>query len=113
MFRQKDPKPLAPGRGPPGSFAPVPTVRAAELASLRQSSPPNRFRDWGAALARRRRELAAATTARFLAKLGMTEREGRMTEGKGAAATTVFPFKKNAWDFLLKSQPPLLHHIPF
>ena len=32
-----------------GAFAPVPTVRAAELASLRQSSPPNRFRDWGAA----------------------------------------------------------------
>ena len=67
----------------------------------------------GRSHARRRRELAAATTARFLAKLGMTEREGRMTERKGAAATTVFPFKKNAWDFLLKSQPPLLHHIPF
>ena len=32
-----------------GAFAPVPTVRAAELASLRQSSPPNRGRDWGAA----------------------------------------------------------------
>ena len=46
LFRQKDPKPLAPGRGPSGAFAPVPTVRAAELASLRQSSPPNRFRDW-------------------------------------------------------------------
>ena len=40
LFRQKDPKPLAPGRGPSGAFAPVPTVRAAELASLRQSSPP-------------------------------------------------------------------------
>ena len=49
LFRQKDPKPLAPGRGPSGAFAPVPTVRAAELASLRQSSPPNRVRDWGAA----------------------------------------------------------------
>ena len=33
-----------------GAFAPVPKVWAAELASLRQSSPPTRFRDWGAAL---------------------------------------------------------------
>ena len=49
LFRQKDPKPLAPGRGPPGAFAPVPIAWAAELASLRQSSPPNRVRDWGAA----------------------------------------------------------------
>ena len=49
LFRQKDPKPWAPGRGPPGAFAPVPKFRAAELASLRQSSPPNRVRDWGAA----------------------------------------------------------------
>ena len=32
-----------------GAFAPVPTVRAAELASLKQSSPPNWVRDWGAA----------------------------------------------------------------
>ena len=40
---------VSPGRGPPGSFAPVPKVRAAELASLRQSSPPNRVRDWGKA----------------------------------------------------------------
>ena len=49
LFRQKDPKPLAPGRGPSGSFAPVPTVRAAELAALRQSSPYNQIRHWGAA----------------------------------------------------------------
>ena len=49
LFRQKDPKPLAPVRGPSGAFAPVPTVRAAELASLKQSSPPNRIRDRGAA----------------------------------------------------------------
>ena len=49
LFRQKDPKPWAPRRGPLGAFAPVPKVRAAELASLRQSSPPTRFRDWGAA----------------------------------------------------------------
>ena len=49
LFRQKDPKPWAPRRGPPGSFAPVPTVRAAELASLKQSSPPYRVRDRGAA----------------------------------------------------------------
>ena len=49
LFRQKDPKPLAPGRGPSGTFAPVPISRAAELASLRQSSPPKKCRDWGAA----------------------------------------------------------------
>ena len=41
LFRHKDPKPLAPGRGSLGAFAPVPKFRAAELASLRQSSPPN------------------------------------------------------------------------
>ena len=40
---------MAPVRGPPGSFAPVPISRAAELASLRQSSPPKRCRDRGAA----------------------------------------------------------------
>ena len=39
LFRQKDPKPGAPGRGPLGAFAPVPKVRAAELALLRQSCP--------------------------------------------------------------------------
>ena len=49
LFRQKDPKPWAPGRGPSGAFAPVPKVWAAELASLRQSSPPHRVRDRGAA----------------------------------------------------------------
>ena len=49
LFRQKDPKPLAPGRGPGGAFAPVPISRAAELASLRQSSPPQSLRDRGAA----------------------------------------------------------------
>ena len=49
LFRQKDPKPLAPGRGPIGAFAPVPFVWAAELVSLRQSSPLNRLRDRGAA----------------------------------------------------------------
>ena len=49
LFRQKDPKPLAPGRGPTGAFATVPIAWAAELASLRQSSPPTRFRDCGAA----------------------------------------------------------------
>ena len=50
LFWQKDPKPWAPGRSPRGgAFAPVPFVRAAELASLRQSSPPPRIRDRGAA----------------------------------------------------------------
>ena len=68
LFRQKDPKPLAPGRGPSGSFAPVPTVRAAELAALRQSSPYNQIRHWGAATPagamRWRHEMARATTAK-------------------------------------------------
>ena len=45
LFRQKDPKPWAPGRSPPGAFAPVPIAWAAELASLRQSSSSTRFRD--------------------------------------------------------------------
>ena len=49
LFRQKDPKPLAPRRGPSGAFAPVPVSWAAELASLRQSSPSNNIRDRGAA----------------------------------------------------------------
>ena len=60
MFRRsfcfgKSPRPKttgAAGRGPPGAFAlspEVPKVRAAELASLKQSSPPHRVRDWGAA----------------------------------------------------------------
>ena len=49
LFWQKDPKPWAPGRGPLGAFAPVPFVRAVELALLGQSSPPHRIRDWGAA----------------------------------------------------------------
>ena len=48
LFRQKDPKPLAPGRGPSGAFAPVPVAWAAELASLRQSSPLNRILGTGA-----------------------------------------------------------------
>ena len=45
VFRRKDQKPGVPGRGPLGAFAPVPFARAAELASLRQSSPPSRIRD--------------------------------------------------------------------
>ena len=48
LFRQKDPKPFAPGRGPAGAFTPVPFAWAAELASLRQSSPPNRVCGTGA-----------------------------------------------------------------
>ena len=58
LFRQKDPKPLAPRRGPSGAFALVPTVWAAELASLRQSSPPYRLRDRGAATPAGARDLA-------------------------------------------------------
>ena len=48
LFRQKDPKPLAPGRDPSGAFAPVPVMWAAELASLRQSSPQIRICGTGA-----------------------------------------------------------------
>ena len=40
----KEPKTIGARAWPQGgAFAPVPTVRAAELASLRQSSPPNSF----------------------------------------------------------------------
>ena len=49
-----------------GAFAPVPKVRAAELASLRQSSPPKQSSGLGQSPARRRHEVApeagAATT---------------------------------------------------
>ena len=66
LFRQKDPKPWAPGRGPPGAFATVPISWAAELASLKQSSPPTGFRDCGAASpagARKWRDEIAGVTA--------------------------------------------------
>ena len=83
LFRQKDPKPLAPGRGPSGAFAPVPTVRAAELAALRQSSPYNQIRHWGAATPagamRWRHEMARLQlqriTTRSFATLRMTDWE--------------------------------------
>ena len=58
LFRQKDPKPWAPGRGPLGAFAAVPKFRAAELASLKQSSPTHRIRDRGAATPAGARDLA-------------------------------------------------------
>ena len=46
----KGPKTIGARTWPQGdAFAPVPTVRAAELASLRQSSPPTRSRDRGVA----------------------------------------------------------------
>ena len=50
LFRQKDPKTIGARAWPQGgAFATVPIAWAAELASLRQSSPQNRLRDWGAA----------------------------------------------------------------
>ena len=59
LFRQKDPKPLAPVRGPSErAFAPVPQFRDAELASLGQSSPPYRISGPGRSPARRRHEVA-------------------------------------------------------
>ena len=39
LFWQKDPNHGRPGVAPGGAFAPVPFVRAAELASLGQSCP--------------------------------------------------------------------------
>ena len=67
-----------------GAFAPVPKVRAAELASLRQSSPSNQVRDWGAATPagamRWRHGMARGTNAKYKdtgsrIKSGMTEGE--------------------------------------
>ena len=56
----KGPKTMGARAGPQGgAFAPVPTVRAAELASLRQSSPPNKGRDRGAATPAGALEMAA------------------------------------------------------
>ncbi len=43
LFRQKDPKPLSPVRGPPGASASVPNKMARELAALKQPSPRGRF----------------------------------------------------------------------
>ncbi len=43
LFRQKDPKPLSPVRGPPGASASVPNKMARELAPLKQPSPRGRF----------------------------------------------------------------------
>ena len=84
MFRQKDPKPLAPGRGPGGAFAPVPVAWAAELASLPSASlryaqdrpfdklrtvlaPTWNFAGPGRSRARRRREDKAFALAVILA----------------------------------------------
>jgi hypothetical protein len=39
LFRQKDPKPFPPVRGPPGDFATSPNQMARKLAPLKQSSP--------------------------------------------------------------------------
>ena len=83
LFRQKDPKPLAPVRGPPGAFAPVPTVRAAELASLKQSSPPNRFRDCGAA--------PPAGAMRWRQKLARSFVPRPLGEGRVRAILASFP----------------------
>ena len=88
LFRQKDPKPLAPGRGPSGAFAPVPTVRAAELASLKQSSPPTGFRDCGAASpagARKWRDEVAGVTAgkRQIPRYARNNRGGSRMTGEG------------------------------
>ena len=62
LFRQKDPKPFPPVRGPTGPFAPVPNIRAAELASLGQSSPT----DNDSALGRSRAQGGIGTVTRIL-----------------------------------------------
>ena len=54
-------------------------AKAAELASLRQSSPPKQVSGLGQSPARRRHEVApeagAATTTRFFTSFRMTARE--------------------------------------
>ena len=70
LFRQKDPKPLAPGRGPKGAFTPVPVAWAAELATLKQSSPPHRIvRDLGRSHARRRQDKGKGNDTGFYSRL--------------------------------------------
>ena len=83
LFRQKDPKPWAPGRGPSGAFAPVPFVWAAELASLKQSSPSYWIRDCGAAAP------AGALRWRHLMARGMNakDKEEGKNKAPGAGAT--------------------------
>ena len=162
LFRQKDPKPLAPVRGPSGAFAPVPKVRAAEdppspmntfsvynntpqclgyqtpahdppsrvrgcrevllfrqkdpihwrpgvalrvplpqsrlfraaeLASLRQSSPPNRCSGPGRSPARRRHEVAPEADAFFFpSPSGRGQGEG---EGPHWIQDTINPFPRD------------------
>jgi hypothetical protein len=43
LFRQKEPKPFSPVRGPAGASASVPNKMARELAPLKQPSPRGRF----------------------------------------------------------------------
>ena len=43
LFRQKEPKPFSPVRGPAGPSASVPNKMARELAPLKQPSPRGRF----------------------------------------------------------------------
>jgi len=43
FFRQKDPKPFSPVRGPPGSSASAPNKMARELVPLKQPSSKSRF----------------------------------------------------------------------
>ncbi len=49
LFRQKDPKPCSPVRGPAGSSASVPNKMARELALLKQPLPERPIRDGGSA----------------------------------------------------------------
>ena len=105
LFRQKDPKPWAPGRGPSGAFAPVPFVWAAELASLKQSSPPYWIRDRGAGATEEQRKAAldAATTT-----------AGSRHYGRGGCCLSI---PKGSWyhDILsgILLQPCEFHQHPF
>ena len=49
LFRQKDPKPISPVRGPTGSSASAPNKMVAQLAALRQCSPKGSIRVCGSA----------------------------------------------------------------
>ena len=49
LFRQKEPKPFLPVRGPMGASASVPNKMAQELAPLKQPSPKKSIRDCGSA----------------------------------------------------------------
>jgi len=67
LFRQQDPKPFPPVRGPPGPSASAPNTMAQELAPLKQPSPKKSIRGCGSGAPNARTISARKGKRRFLA----------------------------------------------